>query len=86
MTNLRLSDNVFRLLRASSEGFLRRGFAMAVLNTGGKAPETRDGLIVCVTVGGRSSSEHSTYKEVGMGSSEQVFGADTFRTCSSETG
>ena len=38
---------------------------------------------------GRSLSKHSTNRDVGIGSSEQVFGADlsiTFRTCSSETG
>ena len=61
---------------------------MAVLNSGGTTPETRDELIMCVTAG-RSSSEHPTNKDVGMGSSEQVFGADlsiTFRTSSSETG
>ena len=33
--------------------------------------ETRDGLIMSVTVG-RSSSKHSTNKEVEMGSREQV--------------
>ena len=43
---------------------------------------------LCVTAG-RSSSKHLTKKDIGIGSSEQVFGADlsiTFRTCSSETG
>ena len=61
---------------------------MAVLNTGGTTPETRDELIMCVAAG-RSSSKHSTNTDVGIGSSEQVFGADlsiTVRTCSSETG
>ena len=50
-------------------------FHNEVLNFGGKTPETRDMLIMCVTAG-RRSSKHSTNKEAGMGSSEQVFGAD----------
>ena len=61
---------------------------MAVLNSGKTTPETRDELIMCVTAG-RSSSKHSTNRDVGIGSNKQVFGADlsiTFRTCSSETG
>ena len=61
---------------------------MAVLNTGGTTPETRDELIMCVAAG-RSSSKHLTNRDGGMGSSEQVLRADlsiTFRTCSSETG
>ena len=61
---------------------------MAVLNSGGTTPETRDELSVCVTAG-RSSSKHLMSKDVGMGSCELVFGADlsiTFQTCSSETG
>ena len=48
---------------------------MAVLDSGGTTPETRDELIVCVTAG-RSSSKHLMSKDVGMGSSELVFGAD----------
>ena len=48
---------------------------MAVLNSDGKTPETRDELIMCVTAG-RSSSKHSTNRDVGIGSSEQVLGAD----------
>ena len=66
---------------------MRRDFTMAVLDSYGTTPETRDELIMCVTAGG-SSSKHSTNKDVGMGSSKQVFGPDlsiTFRTCSSET-
>ena len=60
---------------------------MAVLNSGGTTPETRGELIMCVTAG-RSSSKHSTNRDVGIGTSEQVFEAElsiTFRTCSSET-
>ena len=52
-----------------------RGFTMAVLNTGGTTPEARDELIKCVAAG-RSSSKHSTNRDVGIGSSEQVLGAD----------
>ena len=55
---------------------------MAVLNSGGTRPETRDELTMCVTPG-RTSSKHSTNRDAGIGSSEQVFGADlsiTFRT------
>ena len=61
---------------------------MVVLNSGGTTPETRGEFIMCVTAG-RSSSKHSTNEDVGMGSSEQVFGADfsiTFRPYSSKTG
>ena len=42
---------------------------MAVLNSGGTTPETRDELIMCVTAG--SSSRHSTNKDVGIGSSDR---------------
>ena len=45
---------------------------MAVLNSGGTTPETRDELIMCVAAG-RSSSKHSTNRGVGIGSSKQVF-------------
>ena len=48
---------------------------MAVLNSGGTTPETRGELIMCVAVG-RSSSKHSTNRDIGIGSSEQVFGVD----------
>ena len=44
---------------------------MAVLNSGVTTPETRDKLIMFVTAG-RSSSKHSTNKDVGIGSSKQV--------------
>ena len=48
---------------------------MAFLNSGGTTPETRDELIMCVTAG-RSSFKHSTNRDVGMGPSEQGFGAE----------
>ena len=48
---------------------------MVVLNSGGTTPETRGEFIMCVTAG-RSSSKHSTNRDVGIGSSEQVLGAD----------
>ena len=42
-----------------------------MVNRQSTTSETRDGLIMSVTVG-RSSSKHSTNKEVEMGSREQV--------------
>ena len=77
MRDLRLGDS-FSDCCGREEAFCRRGFTMAVLNSlnhNGKRPDIRDELIMCVTVG-RSSSKHLWNKEVGLGSGEQVFGAD----------
>ena len=55
--------------------FLRSGITMASLKTEGKTPVRRDLLIMAVTAGS-SWSKHSTKRDVGIGSSEQVFWED----------
>ena len=61
-------------------GFLRRGKMTALLKTWGNEPELRDELISAVSDGRRQSSI-SSRSGVGMGSREQVLGADFMITC-----
>ena len=60
--------------------FLRSGFTMASVKTEGKTPVCRDLLIMAVTAGS-SWSKHSTKRDVGIGSSEQVFREDFKIVC-----
>ena len=62
----------FKLFGSSDVFFLRSGITMAFLKTEGKTPVCRDLLIMAVTAGS-SWSKHSTKRDVGIGSSEQVF-------------
>ena len=67
---------------------LRRGFTIAVLNMEGNMPERKDSLTTCVTAG-TTLSIHSKSREMGIGSSSQLFGDDfkiIFLTSSSDTG
>ena len=61
-------------------GFLRRGKMTALLKTWGNKPELRDELVSAVREGRRQSS-NSNRSGVGMGSREQVLGADFMITC-----
>ena len=54
---------------------LRSGITIASLKTEEKTPVRRDLLIMAVTAGS-SWSKHSTKRDVGIGSSEQVFWED----------
>ena len=69
-------------------GFLRRGKMTALLKAWGNKPELRDEFISAVSEGRRQSSI-SSRSGVGMGSREQVLGADfviTSLTIASVTG
>ena len=69
-------------------GFLRRGKMTALLKAWGNKPELRDKFISAVSEGRRQSSI-SSRSGVGMGSREQVLGADfviTSLTIASVTG
>ena len=69
-------------------GFLRRGHITALLKAWGNKPELRDEFISAVSEGRRQSSI-SSRSGVGMGSREQVLGADfviTSLTIASVTG
>ena len=69
-------------------GFLRRGKMTALLKAWGNKPELIDEFISAVSEGRRQSSI-SSRSGVGMGSREQVLGADfviTSLTIASETG
>ena len=59
---------------------MRRGKMTALLKTWGNKPELRDELISAVSEGRRQSS-NSNRSGVGMGSREQVIGADFMITC-----
>ena len=62
----------FFKLFGSSDVFLRSGITIASLKIEGKTPVCRDLLIMAVSAGS-SWSKHSTKRDVGIGSSEQVF-------------
>ena len=69
-------------------GFLRRGKMTALLKAWGNKPELRDEFISAVSEGRRQSSI-SSRSGVGIGSREQVLGADfviTSLTIASVTG
>ena len=69
-------------------GFLRRGKMTALLKAWGNKPELRDEFISAV-IEGRRQSSISSRSGVGMGSREQVLGADfviTSLTIASVTG
>ena len=59
----------------SSPGFYKSGFTIACLNWGGTIPVEREALIINVIKGTRSS-RHCLVREVGIGSSMQLFVGD----------
>jgi hypothetical protein len=60
----------------SSEGFLRRGVIIEVLNGRGNSPEERDRLIILAIMGAKIV-EQDLRSQVGMGSSSHcLFGSD----------
>ena len=67
---------------------MRRGFTIALLNMEGNVPERKDSLTTWV-IAGTTLSIHSKSREMGIGSSSQLFGDDfkiIFLTSSSDTG